>query len=213
MIAHRLSTIRNADKIVVMHKGEVIEEGDHQSLMKAQGTYYGLVEQQNLRKAEEEERLAFERHADREVIAAQPIEEGDEMAVRKRASTVISLTPSITAALYGKRNGELIERDEEVGENTAAKKTNASKAMFMMNKPEWPLIVIGCITCICNGGIQPAFGIILSKLTAVGCSIPLRLLDDDRLSHWQNRSFKNVTRTFRHNECCSSSSSSLAWVF
>ena len=55
--------------------------------------------------------------------------------------------------------------------------------MFMMNKPEWPLIFVGCIACICNGGIQPVFGIILSKLIAVFGFIPLRLLDDDgRLS-------------------------------
>ena len=51
--------------------------------------------------------------------------------------------------------------------------------MFMMNKPEWPLIVVGCLACICNGGIQPVFGIILSKLIAVDSFIPLPLLDDD----------------------------------
>jgi presenilin-like A22 family membrane protease len=39
--------------------------------------------------------------------------------------------------------------------------------MLVMNKPEWPLIGIGCIACLINGGIQPVFGIILSKLTAV----------------------------------------------
>jgi presenilin-like A22 family membrane protease len=39
--------------------------------------------------------------------------------------------------------------------------------MLMMNKPEWHLIIIGCVACIINGGIQPVFGIILSKLTAV----------------------------------------------
>ena len=39
--------------------------------------------------------------------------------------------------------------------------------MLAMNKPEWIFIVIGCVACICNGGIQPAFGIVLSKLTAV----------------------------------------------
>ena len=44
--------------------------------------------------------------------------------------------------------------------------------MFIMNKPEWIFIVIGCVACVINGGIQPVFGIILSKLTAVHfCSI------------------------------------------
>ncbi|CAF1376268.1 unnamed protein product, partial [Rotaria sordida] len=55
IIAHRLSTILNADKIIVMQQGEIVEEGDHDSLMKAQGIYFDLVKQQNLRQLEEEE--------------------------------------------------------------------------------------------------------------------------------------------------------------
>jgi len=39
--------------------------------------------------------------------------------------------------------------------------------MLMMNRPEWSLIVVACVACIITGGIQPVFGIILSKLTAV----------------------------------------------
>ena len=42
VIAHRLSTIRNADKILVMHHGEVREEGDHESLLKLDGIYARL---------------------------------------------------------------------------------------------------------------------------------------------------------------------------
>lgn len=42
VIAHRLSTIQNADKIVVIHKGKVIEEGTHQELITKQGAYYQL---------------------------------------------------------------------------------------------------------------------------------------------------------------------------
>ena len=37
IVAHRLSTICNADKIIVMQTGEIVEEGDHDSLMKAEG--------------------------------------------------------------------------------------------------------------------------------------------------------------------------------
>ena len=129
MIAHRLSTIRNADKIVVMHKGEVVEEGDHKSLMEAQGTYYSLVEQQNLRRAEEEERLAFEQHVNSDGLLAPQSEENERLAVRKRASTLISLTPSITAALYGKKKDELIDQDDEQDEKTAGKKTKVNAAM------------------------------------------------------------------------------------
>ena len=48
VIAHRLSTIQNADIIVVMEKGRIIQQGDHQSLMKEDSVYKRLVEMQNL---------------------------------------------------------------------------------------------------------------------------------------------------------------------
>lgn len=42
VIAHRLSTIANADQIVVLSRGEIIEAGTHESLMQKQGIYYGM---------------------------------------------------------------------------------------------------------------------------------------------------------------------------
>ncbi|KAK0613178.1 ABC multidrug transporter SitT [Immersiella caudata] len=47
-IAHRLSTITAADNIIVMHKGDVVEEGDHATLMAKNGTYADLVRMQGL---------------------------------------------------------------------------------------------------------------------------------------------------------------------
>lgn len=47
VIAHRLSTIQHADEIIVMHKGEIIERGTHQSLIDANGTYKKLTEMQS----------------------------------------------------------------------------------------------------------------------------------------------------------------------
>ena len=46
VIAHRLSTIQNADKIIVMHKGEVRETGNHQELLSKKGIYYKLYQLQ-----------------------------------------------------------------------------------------------------------------------------------------------------------------------
>ena len=47
IIAHRLSTIQNADKIVVIKDGEIIQEGTHTNLMKAGGLYKKLIEMQS----------------------------------------------------------------------------------------------------------------------------------------------------------------------
>jgi len=46
VIAHRLSTIREANKIVVLDHGRIVEMGDHESLMAKQGVYYGLIQAQ-----------------------------------------------------------------------------------------------------------------------------------------------------------------------
>ena len=48
VIAHRLSTIQNADNIVVLRKGEIVEQGKHEELMKKKGEYFKLVSMQTL---------------------------------------------------------------------------------------------------------------------------------------------------------------------
>ena len=46
MVAHRLSTIQHADKIIVMHHGEIKESGTHQELLAKDGLYKKLYELQ-----------------------------------------------------------------------------------------------------------------------------------------------------------------------
>ena len=47
IVAHRLSTIRNADKILVLESGRIVEEGDHSALMRMEGRYRKFVELQS----------------------------------------------------------------------------------------------------------------------------------------------------------------------
>ena len=42
VIAHRLSTVRNADEIIVLEHGKIIERGSHEQLIAAKGRYYFL---------------------------------------------------------------------------------------------------------------------------------------------------------------------------
>ncbi len=54
VIAHRLSTIRNADLIIGLEKGEVVEYGTHDDLMEKKGLYYELVTAQTKKEKEKE---------------------------------------------------------------------------------------------------------------------------------------------------------------
>jgi ATP-binding cassette subfamily B protein len=46
VVAHRLSTVKDADKIVVLDSGRIIETGTHESLIKKRGAYFNLVKNQ-----------------------------------------------------------------------------------------------------------------------------------------------------------------------
>ncbi|KDB69708.1 ABC transporter ATP-binding protein [Bordetella bronchiseptica] len=51
-IAHRLSTLRRADRLVVLDRGQIVEEGAHEALMAREGAYYRLYQAQQTRQAE-----------------------------------------------------------------------------------------------------------------------------------------------------------------
>jgi len=46
IVAHRMSTIKNADNIIVLNKGQIIEEGEHESLLDKKGFYFELIKNQ-----------------------------------------------------------------------------------------------------------------------------------------------------------------------
>ena len=64
VIAHRLSTIYEADKIVVMSKGTILEQGTHNELVESQGAYYQLVQAQQVSHLKSDQRSLKEPSSD-----------------------------------------------------------------------------------------------------------------------------------------------------
>ncbi|MDI9218762.1 hypothetical protein [Clostridium tertium] len=82
MIAHRLFTIRSYDIIYVMDKGKIVEEGNHESLLKKKGYYYKLYVSQ-VGSLEERDDLfindsIYEINEKNAVLHEEIIEEGEE---------------------------------------------------------------------------------------------------------------------------------------
>ena len=46
IVAHRLSTVKNADQIIVLDKGKIAEQGNHNELTRLKGSYYKLIKNQ-----------------------------------------------------------------------------------------------------------------------------------------------------------------------
>lgn len=50
IIAHRISTVQNADQIIVIEDGQIVEKGDHETLLALKGLYYDMAQKQQLEK-------------------------------------------------------------------------------------------------------------------------------------------------------------------
>uniref|UniRef100_A0A2C9JQV8 ABC transporter domain-containing protein n=1 Tax=Biomphalaria glabrata TaxID=6526 RepID=A0A2C9JQV8_BIOGL len=139
VIAHRLSTIKNADIIVGFDKGIAVERGTHDELMAINGIYHQLVTNQSQSKSDEEETV--------DEKETEKTNHGVHRDFKKQMS---------------------LAESKEVEEVQVEKLPNAPFTRLMeMNAPEWHFIMLGCLSSIFNGGVQPAFAVIFSKILGV----------------------------------------------
>ncbi|CDW81030.1 abc transporter [Stylonychia lemnae] len=164
VIAHRLSSIINSDKIIVMHKGKIIEIGNHQTLLQnyPEGTYAKFVKEQE---------QSEDRKQELDVQGDEPqITEKNEQVKEARLSE-----ESKQQLILDKEEQEMKTKQDDVDkieddEFEAFKKELAKKNNFMrLVKISQPRvnILIGLFVSMCQGMIMPWFGILLAKMLFV----------------------------------------------
>ncbi|CAI4228037.1 unnamed protein product [Auanema sp. JU1783] len=156
VIAHRLSTIRNADKIIAMKLGEVVETGTHNELLEKKGLYHELVN-------------------------AQVFTDIDPVAVERRLSHSLSRTNSVfdqpaedtdvvdTTAKKGNEPESPekdLERLKKELEEEGATKANLFK-ILKYAKPEWFYLVVAVISSCIQGCVFPAFSLFFTQIIDV----------------------------------------------
>uniref|UniRef100_A0A4X2M907 Phosphatidylcholine translocator ABCB4 n=1 Tax=Vombatus ursinus TaxID=29139 RepID=A0A4X2M907_VOMUR len=156
VIAHRLSTIRNADVIAGFEDGVIVEQGNHNELMKQEGVYFKLVTMQTGGKQNELEGAPDEQID--EISASEAATKGFASSLLRRRSTRSSIKKS-----QGSEK-KVTEEEKRLDENVPPV---SFFKVLKMNKTEWPYLVVGTFCAIINGVMQPAFAIIFSRIIGV----------------------------------------------
>ncbi|CAF4001185.1 unnamed protein product, partial [Rotaria sp. Silwood1] len=156
VIAHRLSTIRNADLIIGLERGCVVESGTYDDLMEYKGLYYELVTAQMQKEKEKEVDPDIDKEDD----------EVEREFVRERSFHKIHSKQSIAS------NDDFDENDKEddkTASDAQKKKKKRSRTpfvfqIFKLNAPEWPWILMGAVFSLIFGAIQPIFALFFAQI-------------------------------------------------
>lgn len=149
VIAHRLSTIKNADKIIVMSHGKIIQQGTHNDLLAATGAYHTLVE-------------------------AQGIENHDTSAGRDLYSTTELLNQHGEARLsFNAEEQEKVSKIEEASVTSITENGTPHYTLWSLfttvvsfNLPDWPYGLTGILCALATGAAIPAQSVLFAKSIA-----------------------------------------------
>lgn len=164
VIAHRLSTIRNADLIVVMSRGELIEQGTHQELIAFGGVYADLVKRQEIATEQSEDGQAASNAKekgvamtmeDKETVEQEKLGEDDldDNTKMRRYSTTSS------ADAFELK----LRKEKESKKQMKHQKAPIFKVLKQM-RPEWPLMALGCTGAAIAGAVFPCYSFAFSQV-------------------------------------------------
>ncbi|KAK9235081.1 P-loop containing nucleoside triphosphate hydrolase protein [Lipomyces kononenkoae] len=155
VIAHRLSTIRDADCIVVMRRGQILEMGTHNELLAKQGEYCELVKAQQIETLKEREKEKRDK-AHNEVTDVDGIE-----LTEKAIEPSDNLHQSELALSHTQTRATIYRgSDIETGDGAEPSFIEAFKFIYDLSRPEMFYNVIGLIACFFNGMGYPALGLL-----------------------------------------------------
>jgi len=166
VIAHRLSTVKNANLIIAMEKGIIVESGTHEELMAKKQFYYNLVKNQGIQIKQEEENKDPDSEAEEEpdpdaihqTQFVEPVNVRPEITILSRIASSVSMSRRQTTGAFS---------EASVNSTKAEKKYDFKdmpwKRYISYNKPYWLPILLGFIGALFNGVMQPSFAFIFSE--------------------------------------------------
>ncbi|CAF2656527.1 unnamed protein product [Rotaria sp. Silwood2] len=153
IIAHRLSTIQNADFIIGLGHGQLVEHGVHHDLIRSKGLYYELIKAQN------------QREADRNNDQTDDSIETNLI----RQPTLLRRYSKQYCSLADDSNASDDDKNEKIVDSVFIKRKIRFRIPFVfkilkLNAPEWPWILIGTMCALMLGAIEPIAALLFSKI-------------------------------------------------
>ena len=142
VVAHRLSTIKNANLIVVMSQGEIVEQGTHTSLQEQNGVYATMVQAQSLK-----------------------VRDGDSSSSHAPPPELKSLTVAVPPIEASQALSRKSREDPELKEKVSD--SAPWQDIIALSKPNVVLLVLGFFSAAVNGAIFPLFAMVFSEILAV----------------------------------------------
>ncbi|XP_075245466.1 ATP-dependent translocase ABCB1-like isoform X2 [Convolutriloba macropyga] len=185
IVAHRLSTVRDADLIVAMEHGEVIEMGTHNELLKKNGLYANLVKTQTLNESE-----AAGKGEDG-AGDADAVDEGVDN--RRNYNKQVSYNNGDVAVQIRDGSNQDEGKVDETKDKKKKKSTSESASgvkveeeeptpsffdILKLNAPEWYLLLIACVFAVPAAGGIPVYGIFFGEIMEV-LSLPNDEIQDE----------------------------------
>lgn len=153
LIAHKLATVQKADKIVVLNRGQVVEQGTHDQLLDRGGAYYELVHAQTLDTSSEGSPTPLTIA----VSAASVLEKPSSREIAESGWSVVEQGDE-------KKDNKIADEDQDISRKLSL--VQVLGTIFRQQRTAWPLFFFGIASSTIGGGMFPGQAVLF------GYSIP-----------------------------------------